>query len=65
MTDEEYDALDERLTKTVPTLGPNGIGFFSSKGVQAAVFDKPASYSPHAKARATRRTSSEKIADLG
>jgi len=23
MTDEEYDALDEELTRTVPKLGPN------------------------------------------
>jgi hypothetical protein len=27
MTEEEYDALDERLTKTVPTLGHTGTGF--------------------------------------
>ena len=31
MTDEEYAALDKRLTDTVPTLGPNGTGFFSAK----------------------------------
>ena len=29
MTDEEYDALDEELTRTVPKLGPNGTGFLS------------------------------------
>jgi hypothetical protein len=29
MTDEEYDALDEELTRTVPRLGPNGTGFLS------------------------------------
>jgi hypothetical protein len=34
MTDEEYDALDERLTKTVPALGHTGTGFFSRKGSQ-------------------------------
>jgi hypothetical protein len=39
MTDEEYDALDERLTKTVPTLGPNGEGFFSGKGAQVVSLD--------------------------
>ncbi|MDR1129046.1 MAG: hypothetical protein LBL20_07020 [Treponema sp.] len=39
MTDEEYDALDERLTKTVPTLGPNGEGFLSGKGVQVVSLD--------------------------
>jgi CRISPR/Cas system-associated endonuclease Cas3-HD len=31
MTDEEYDALDEELTRTVPKLGPNGTGFLSQK----------------------------------
>ena len=29
MTDEEYDALDDELTRTVPKLGPNGTGFLS------------------------------------
>ena len=29
MTDEEYDALDEELTRTVPKLGQNGTGFLS------------------------------------
>ena len=31
MTDEEYNALDEELTRTVPTLGPNGTGFLSRR----------------------------------
>ena len=31
MTDEEYDALDEELTRTVPRLGPNGTGFLSQR----------------------------------
>ena len=31
MTDEEYDALDEELTRTVPKLGPNGTGFISQR----------------------------------
>ena len=31
MTDEEYDALDEELTRTVPKLGPNGTGFLSQR----------------------------------
>ena len=31
MTDEEYDALDEELTRTVPKLGPNGTGFLSRR----------------------------------
>ncbi|MCL2233415.1 MAG: hypothetical protein FWB99_10120 [Treponema sp.] len=31
MADEEYDALDEELTRTVPKLGPNGTGFLSQR----------------------------------
>ena len=31
MTDEEYDALDEELTRTVPKLGSNGTGFLSQR----------------------------------
>jgi len=26
MTDEEYDALDEEMTRTVPKMGPDGTG---------------------------------------
>jgi len=31
MTDEEYDALDEELTRTTPKLGLNGTGFLSQR----------------------------------
>jgi len=31
MTDEEYDALDEELTRIVPKLGPNGSGWLSQR----------------------------------
>jgi len=31
LTDEEYEALDEELTRTVPKLGPNGTGFLSQR----------------------------------
>ena len=31
MTDEEYNSLDEELTRAVPTLGPNGAGFLSQR----------------------------------
>jgi len=31
MTNEEYDALDEELTRTVPKLGPNGTGFLGQR----------------------------------
>jgi len=34
MTDEEYDALDEELTRTVPKLGPNGSGWLSQREIR-------------------------------
>jgi len=29
LTDEEYNRLDEKWTKTTPKIGPNGSGYFS------------------------------------
>ncbi|MCL1817499.1 MAG: hypothetical protein FWG35_01120 [Spirochaetaceae bacterium] len=34
MTDEEYEALDEELTRTVPRLGPNGSGWLSQRDMR-------------------------------
>ena len=31
MTEEEYDALDEKWTKNPPRPGPNGTGFFAQR----------------------------------
>jgi len=31
MTDDEYDALDEELTRVVPKLGPNGSGWLAQR----------------------------------
>jgi hypothetical protein len=31
MTDEEYDVLDEEMTRTVPKLGPNGTGWLEQR----------------------------------
>jgi hypothetical protein len=31
MTDEEYAALDEEMTRTVPKLGPNGTGWLEQR----------------------------------
>jgi hypothetical protein len=33
MTEEEYDALDELLTKTTPKVGANGTGFVSKQSL--------------------------------
>jgi hypothetical protein len=64
MTDEEYDALDERLTKTVPTLGHTGTGFFSRKSSQVVCLDEKTAKILNAKAIASRKTPSEIVAFL-
>ena len=64
MTDEEYYALDDRLAKTVPKLGPNGTGFFSRKGFQVIGLDENTARILNAKAIAARQTPSEIIAAM-
>ena len=64
MSDEEYDALDERLTNTVPTLGHTGTGFFSRKSSQVICIDEDTAKILNAKAIASRQTPSEIIASL-
>ena len=64
MTDEEYAALDKRLTDTVPKLGPNGSGFFSRKGFQVVGLDENTAKILNAKAIAARKTPSEIIASM-
>jgi hypothetical protein len=64
MTDEEYDVLDDRLTKTVPTLGHTGTGFFSRKSSQVVCLDENTAKILNAKAIASRQTPSEIIAAL-
>ena len=64
MTEEEYDALDERLTKTVPTLSHIKTGFFSRKGSQAIMLDEDTAKILNAKAIAARQTPSEIVASL-
>jgi len=64
MTDEEYDALDERLTKTVPTLGHTRTGFFSRKSSHVVCLDDNTAKILTAKALASRQTPSEIIATM-
>jgi len=64
LTPEEYKALDERLTNTVPKLGPNGTGFFSRKGIQIIGLDEMSARILNAKAIAARQTPSELIAAM-
>jgi len=38
MTDEEYDALGEELTRMTPKLGPNSTGFLSQRQMRLLGF---------------------------
>jgi len=42
MTEKEYDALDELLTKTTPKVGANGTGFVSKRNESPATHKSPA-----------------------
>jgi hypothetical protein len=64
MTDEEYDALDEELTKTVPKFGHTGTGFFSRKGSYVIFIDEATAKILNAKAMASRQTPSEVAAAI-
>ena len=35
LSDEEYNRLDEKWTKTTPKVGPNGSGYFSKRKAAA------------------------------
>ena len=64
MTDEEDDALDERLTKTVPTLSHTKTGFFTGKGSQAVILDEDTARILNAKAIASKQTPSEIVISI-
>ena len=64
MSEEEYAALDKSLTDTVPTLGPNGTGFFSRKGFQVVGLDETSARILNAKAIASHQTPSQVIASM-
>ena len=64
MTDEEYDALDKRLTDTVPTLGHTKTGFFSRKNTQVVFLDETTAKILNAKAIASRKTPSEIVVSI-
>jgi hypothetical protein len=66
LTDEEYDRLDEKWTKTTPKVGPDGSGFFSRRKAAArtvTIDDFSADYLM-VKAMATCRTPAEIISEM-
>ena len=64
MTDKEYDALNEELTSTVPTLGPNGTGFLSQREMRLLGLTNLTVNYVMAKATADRKSFAQVIDDL-
>jgi len=61
MTDEEYDALDERLTKTVPKFGHTGKGFFTRESSRVIFLKNETADLLESKAAASNQTPSDYI----
>jgi hypothetical protein len=65
MTDEEYDALDELWTKTIPPIKKGaGGGFFTEHRAQMVILDELTARIFNAKAMATRQSPSELVAAM-
>jgi hypothetical protein len=64
MTDEEYDALDEELTRTVPRLGPNGTGFLTQREMYHLGFSNMTVNYLLTKAMAVRKSPAQIIDEL-
>ena len=64
MTDEEYDALDEELTRIVPKLGPNGTGFLSQREMRLLGFTNLTINYLLSKAAANRKSPAQIIDEL-
>jgi hypothetical protein len=56
MTDEEYDALDEELTRTIPKLGSNSDDWLTRRELRIMGLNKLSTDYLLTKAMATRQT---------
>ena len=64
MTDEEYDALDEELTRTIPKVGPDGSGWLSKMGYRPLNLSAVTVNYIMTKAMASRKSPAQIIEDL-
>ena len=64
LTDEEYDALDEELTRTIPKLGPNGTGYLSQREMRLLGFTNLTVNYLMAKAAKYHKTPAQIVEDL-
>jgi hypothetical protein len=65
MTEEEYDALDEELTRTTPKVSGDGkSGFFMRHRGEVVLLDNVSAAYLRAKSDATHKTPTEIIGEL-
>jgi hypothetical protein len=64
MTDEEYAALDEELTRTVPKLGPNGSGWLEQRELRLLGLTNPSIKYILSKAEAEKKSFGQIIDEL-
>jgi len=64
LTDEEYDALDEELTRTVPKLGPNGTGWLAQRELRLMGLSNTSVNYLFTKATADHKTPAQIIDEL-
>jgi hypothetical protein len=64
MTNEEYDALDELLTRTTPNVGPNRLRSPFGRAVRMIAVDSLSEDYLFTKAIASHKTPTEIIGDL-
>jgi hypothetical protein len=64
MTDEEYGALDEELTRTIPKLGPNGSDWLSQRELRLLGLNKLSTDYLLIKALTTHKTPTQVIDEL-
>jgi len=64
MTDEEYDALDELLTKTTPKIRKGEGGFFTEHRARMLLLDEATIRILDAQAKAVHQTPTEFITRL-
>ena len=70
LSEEEYDALDEKWTRTTPKVGPNGTGFFAQRSQQRCAAARSITVDSFTadwlltKAMAANKTPAEIISDI-
>jgi hypothetical protein len=64
LTDEEYDALDEEMTRTVPKMGPDGTGWLAQRELRLMGLSNMSVYYLLTKAAADHKTPAQIIDEM-